>query len=103
MTPRSARAVRLSLQPVDHLTWNIIVSDTGIGIPPHALEYIFDEFRQVDTGTQRAYGGSGLGLAITRNLTRVMGGDIHITSKMSEGSTFTITLPMSNTEGEGGK
>jgi signal transduction histidine kinase len=72
----------------------VSVTDTGIGIPPHALEYIFDEFRQVDSGSQRAYGGSGLGLAITRNLARIMGGDIRVSSKLGEGSTFTISLPL---------
>lgn len=75
-------------------TWSVSVTDTGIGIPPHALEYIFDEFRQVDSGSQRAYGGSGLGLAITRNLARIMGGDIRVSSKLGEGSTFTISLPL---------
>jgi signal transduction histidine kinase len=75
-------------------SWEIIVVDTGIGIPPHALEYIFDEFRQVDGTSQRAYGGSGLGLAITRNLARIMGGDVRVSSTVGEGSTFSITLPL---------
>jgi signal transduction histidine kinase len=75
-------------------TWNLSVKDTGIGIPAHALEYIFDEFRQVDGSSQRAYGGSGLGLAITRNLARIMDGDVRVTSKLGEGSTFVVTLPL---------
>ena len=75
-------------------TWRIEVSDTGIGIPAHALEYIFDEFRQVDGSSQRAYGGTGLGLAISRKLTMMMGGRIQVKSKVGEGSTFTITLPL---------
>jgi signal transduction histidine kinase len=75
-------------------TWNLSVKDTGIGIPAHALEYIFDEFRQVDGSSQRAYGGSGLGLAITRNLARIMDGEVRVTSKLGEGSTFIVTLPL---------
>ncbi|MEZ4668037.1 MAG: PAS domain-containing protein [Anaerolineae bacterium] len=74
--------------------WIIQVSDTGIGIPPHALNYIFDEFRQVDGSTKRAYGGSGLGLAIVRNLCRMMGGNIKVTSELGKGSVFTVNLPL---------
>jgi signal transduction histidine kinase len=81
-------------------TWDIAVSDTGIGIPAHALEYIFDEFRQVDGTSQRAYGGSGLGLAITRNLVRIMGGDVRVTSTLGKGSTFIVTLPLQITESD---
>jgi signal transduction histidine kinase len=86
--------VTLKLSANGDRSWSVGVVDSGIGIPPHALEYIFDEFRQVDTGSQRAYGGSGLGLAITRNLARVMGGEVHVSSTLGEGSTFTITLPL---------
>lgn len=74
--------------------WQIRVIDTGIGIPSHALNYIFDEFRQVDGSTTRAYGGTGLGLAITRNLCLMMGGSIQVESTLQKGSTFTVTLPV---------
>lgn len=74
--------------------WQIVVQDTGVGIPPHALNYIFDEFRQVDGSTKRAYGGTGLGLAITRNLIRMMDGTITVESEIGKGSTFTVTLPL---------
>ncbi len=74
--------------------WTIAVSDTGIGIPPHAINLIFEEFRQLDGTSTRAYQGSGLGLAITRNLVRVMRGEIKVQSKLGEGSTFTVTLPI---------
>ncbi len=74
--------------------WQIAVQDTGVGIPPHALNYIFDEFRQVDGSTKRAYGGTGLGLAITRNLIRMMDGTITVESEIGKGSTFTVTLPL---------
>jgi signal transduction histidine kinase len=74
--------------------WGITVGDTGRGIPPHALNFIFEEFRQVDGGFARAYKGSGLGLAITRNLVRLMDGQIAVESELGKGSTFTITLPV---------
>jgi signal transduction histidine kinase len=74
--------------------WRIVVADTGIGIPPHAINIIFEEFRQVDGGGTRAYKGSGLGLAITRNLVRMMDGQITVQSELGKGSTFTVTLPL---------
>lgn len=75
-------------------TWSIAVKDTGIGIPPHALNLIFEEFRQVDGSYTRAFKGTGLGLAITRNLTRLLGGKILVESTLDVGSTFTVVLPM---------
>jgi signal transduction histidine kinase len=75
-------------------TWSLAVTDTGIGIPPHALNIIFEEFRQLDGSYSRAYQGSGLGLAITRNLVRMMGGKIGVKSTFGSGSTFTVVLPM---------
>jgi two-component system, NarL family, sensor histidine kinase BarA len=74
--------------------WSIIVSDTGIGIPPHAKEYIFEEFRQVDQTSKRKYGGTGLGLAIVQKYVRVMGGTVSVQSELGQGSTFTVTLPL---------
>lgn len=74
--------------------WQMIVADTGIGIPPHAREYIFDEFRQVDQSSKRKYGGTGLGLAISQKLVRAMGGYIALESETGQGSTFTVTLPL---------
>ncbi|MCU0475530.1 MAG: sensor histidine kinase [Anaerolineae bacterium] len=75
-------------------SWCISVRDTGIGIPAHAKEYIFDEFRQVDGSSRRAYGGTGLGLAITRKLVLMMGGTISVDSEPGKGSEFIITLPL---------
>ncbi len=72
----------------------LIVSDTGIGMKKEALDYIFDEFRQVDMSTTRKYGGTGLGLAIVKKLVNLLGGEIVVESEESKGSKFTITLPM---------
>ncbi|NJL93172.1 MAG: hypothetical protein HC915_05310 [Anaerolineae bacterium] len=74
--------------------WRIIVSDTGIGIPPHARDLIFEEFRQVDQTSRRQYGGTGLGLAIVNKLVRTMGGTVSFQSELGQGSTFTVTLPL---------
>jgi len=87
-------SVKLALKRKDTTNWQIEVTDTGIGIPPHALNYIFDEFRQFDGTSKRAYAGTGLGLAIVRNLCRMMEGTVSVTSKLGEGSVFTVTLPL---------
>jgi signal transduction histidine kinase len=85
--------VKLELKPHGD-AWVLEVCDTGVGIPPHALQYIFDEFRQVDGSSQRTHGGTGLGLAIVRNLCVAMGGTVQVSSTLGEGSTFTVTLPL---------
>lgn len=72
----------------------ITVSDSGIGVPPHKLEEIFESFRQVDAGTTRKFGGTGLGLAIVRNLARALGGDVSVVSVEGEGTTFTVDVPL---------
>ncbi|GAB4471823.1 MAG: hypothetical protein Kow00124_09310 [Anaerolineae bacterium] len=86
--------VRVAIRRYGPEQWMLEVADSGVGIPPHALEYIFDEFRQVDSSSQREHGGTGLGLAITRNLVMMMEGTIRVQSKVGEGSTFTVILPL---------
>ena len=90
--------VKIRLQRREREAWELIVSDTGIGIPPHAQEYIFEEFRQVDGTTQRKHGGSGLGLAIVRHLARSMGGTVRLQSEVGQGSTFTVRLPLTTAD-----
>ncbi|MGF1505642.1 MAG: sensor histidine kinase [Anaerolineae bacterium] len=86
--------IRFGVALKDEHFWTLQVSDTGAGIPSHAQEYIFDEFRQLDGSSTRKHGGTGLGLAIVRNLTLMMGGKIRLKSRVGEGSTFTMTLPL---------
>ncbi|RKY98302.1 MAG: hypothetical protein DRQ13_03705 [Ignavibacteriae bacterium] len=70
------------------------VKDTGIGIPDDEQKYIFEEFRQVDGSTTKKYGGTGLGLAICKKIADLLGGEISVTSKVGEGSTFSFAVPL---------
>jgi signal transduction histidine kinase/CheY-like chemotaxis protein len=85
---------------IEGTSLRISVSDTGIGIPSNALEYIFDEFRQVDGSSTREHGGTGLGLSITKKLTHLLGGTIDVSSIEGKGSTFTVTLPLAKMDQE---
>jgi len=72
----------------------IKVTDTGIGIPIHARDYIFEEFRQVDGSSKREYGGTGLGLALVSKLTRLLNGSVLLESEVGKGSVFTVELAL---------
>lgn len=72
----------------------IIVSDTGIGIPAQAQARIFERFYRVDTSRSRETGGTGLGLAIVKHIVMVHKGEIKLESTPGEGTTITVTLPI---------
>jgi len=72
----------------------VSVHDSGIGISPVALGYIFEAFRQADGSTTRRFGGTGLGLTIARKLIELQGGEVAVESILGQGSTFSFTLPI---------
>jgi two-component system phosphate regulon sensor histidine kinase PhoR len=84
--------IEIALEPGDPKV-RVRVRDTGIGIPDADLGRIFERFYRVDRARSRALGGTGLGLAIVKHLVQSLGGEISVTSRLGEGSTFTFTLP----------
>jgi PAS domain S-box-containing protein len=98
-TPKGGR-VEIQLEQVDEQAY-IIVRDTGKGIDPEFLPYIFESFRQEDVSITRKYGGLGLGLAIVRQLVEAHGGTITADSAGEGlGATFTVQLPLLNLQPE---
>lgn len=70
------------------------VSDSGIGIAEEDQKAVFEAFRQVDSAATRKFSGTGLGLSITTELTRILGGEMQLSSEVNEGSSFTLILPV---------
>lgn len=92
-TPKQGR-VEIRLERIDSNAL-VVVSDTGMGIPPDFLPYVFDRFRQGDTTITRSQGGLGLGLAIVRHLVELHGGTVRAESLgENQGATFKIWLPL---------
>jgi signal transduction histidine kinase/CheY-like chemotaxis protein/ligand-binding sensor domain-containing protein len=91
-------AVQVAIQEVefnDELAIQLVVMDSGIGIKEEALPKLFDRFYQVDDTTTREQEGTGIGLALVKELTELMRGSISVESKVGEGTTFTVLLPIS--------
>lgn len=82
---------------IDGMT-EIIVEDTGIGIPEDKYDTIFQSFEQVDSSSKRMYGGTGLGLAVTKKLVELHGGNIWLESEVGKGTKFHFTLPKGEAE-----
>jgi signal transduction histidine kinase/ActR/RegA family two-component response regulator len=92
-TPRGGK-VQLSLERVSSHV-ELSVSDTGIGIKPEFLPFVFDRFRQADSSTTRHHGGLGLGLSIVKHLVELHGGTVHVSSPGDgQGTMFSVHLPL---------
>ncbi len=102
-TEKGEVTLRVTSAPVSDNVYRLefVVSDTGPGISPEALEKLFRPFQQGDASATRRHGGTGLGLTITKRLVELMGGEITVSSTVGAGSTFrfTICLPASPMEG----
>ncbi len=72
----------------------ISVTDTGSGVSPEALAFIFENFRQSDSSGTRAFEGTGLGLYIAKKYAELLGGELSVISELGKGSTFTLILPL---------
>ncbi len=96
-TPRGQVLVEVEPQPATPagVPLRVAVTDSGIGIPDDRLHSLFDAFSQVDASTTRVYGGTGLGLTISQRLVEAMGGQIHVTSTVGEGSEFSFSVLLS--------
>lgn len=96
--PRSERPPASSpFELGDETFLRIVVSDTGVGIPPDKTKAIFDRFFQIDNSSTREFGGTGLGLSIVKSFVDAHRGEIHVESAVGKGSRFTVLWPLTCT------
>jgi signal transduction histidine kinase/CheY-like chemotaxis protein len=94
-TEHGTVTLEVARDPLDSALVRFAVHDTGIGIDPDRHEAIFEAFQHGDGTAARRHGGSGLGLSISRDLARLLGGELRVSSAAGQGSTFTLSLPIS--------
>ncbi|MBW8469032.1 MAG: response regulator [Thiobacillus sp.] len=97
-TPEGSVMAELTRAPDGQSGVVLTVRDTGMGMDPETLERLFTRFYQADNSLRRRIGGTGLGLEISRNLARMMGGDIEVSSRPGVGSVFTVRLQLPETQ-----
>ncbi len=96
-TEKGSVTISMSMTTNDELL--VAIKDTGIGIKPEHRDLVFEQFRQIDSGLNRAAGGTGLGMPITKNLVELHGGKIWIESEVGKGTTFFFTVPKTRPAG----
>jgi two-component system phosphate regulon sensor histidine kinase PhoR len=95
-TPRGGKVViRWRAEPPYAV---VEVQDNGIGISPADQQRIFERFYRVDKARSREMGGTGLGLSIVKHLAQALGGGVHVTSQLREGSTFVVRLHLADSQ-----
>ena len=85
--------IRVSLSTQDECA-RLIVADSGAGIPEAELPHLFERFHRVQGATGRSYEGSGIGLALVQELVKLHGGTVAVSSRLAQGSVFTVSLPL---------
>jgi two-component system phosphate regulon sensor histidine kinase PhoR len=90
---RSCGQVRVGARAVEGDKVEVFVQDDGPGLPPEALERVFERFYRVDKARSREQGGTGLGLSIVKHIVQNHGGKVWVTSELEKGATFCFTLP----------
>ncbi|MBF0611905.1 MAG: HAMP domain-containing histidine kinase [Magnetococcales bacterium] len=94
---RQGGSIEVTLSVLEN-TLHMTVVDTGIGVDPEHVHLLFDRFRQFETGTTKSYKGHGLGLSITKALLDLMEGTISVASQKEQGTTFSVSLPVVETD-----
>jgi signal transduction histidine kinase len=89
--------IAIGLTQLDDSKIALKISDSGVGISSQDIERIFEPFVQANRSASRPHEGTGLGLSVSRELARLLGGDLVATSRLGEGSVFTAILPLVTT------
>lgn len=101
-TPKGGR-IKVILERVDSHV-EVTIEDTGVGIEPDFLPFVFDRFRQADSGVSRRYGGLGIGLSIVKSLAELHGGSVRAKSGgKDQGATFSVALPLFHVRPDDGR